>query len=249
MINDRNTRPRWSNVNRHPHSAGGTGNPYMATLWQWRMLRLSRACLASTSHLSYLSELSFQSIRQADIWMVFNILVGTVCKGGEGSMNMCVCVSVCVWERGGGWDGESENETVWERGVGPLWAFYVFVCVWCWGMGGCLMKSWVNADTAHAHTHTHTHTHTHKNSHTQTHTHTQPFGTVERACRYWSQPLFRLSTESESEGGISPIPLRCYSPSPCQNLPTQPTNLIISHPCFEIFVLISLFSSLQVHHI
>ena len=170
MINDRNTRPRWSNVNRHPHSAGGTGNPYMATLWQWRMLRLSRACLASTSHLSYLSELSFQSIRQADIWMVFNILVGTVCKGGEGSMNMCVCVSVCVWERGGGWDGESENETVWERGVGPLWAFYVFVCVWCWGMGGCLMKSWVNADTAHAHTHTHTHTH--KNSHTQTHTHT-----------------------------------------------------------------------------
>lgn len=38
MINDRNIRPRWSNVNHHPHSAKGAGNPYMATLWQWRML-------------------------------------------------------------------------------------------------------------------------------------------------------------------------------------------------------------------
>lgn len=76
MINDRNIWPRWSNVNHHPHSARGAGNPYMATLWQWRMLRPPHACLASTSHLSYLSELLFQSIQQADIWMVFNILVG-----------------------------------------------------------------------------------------------------------------------------------------------------------------------------
>lgn len=94
MINDRNTRPRWSNVNRHPHSAGGAGNPYMATLWQWRMLGPSRACLASTSHLSYLSELSFQSIRQADIWMVFNILVGMACSGRQEAW---ICVCVWVW--------------------------------------------------------------------------------------------------------------------------------------------------------
>ena len=160
MINDRNTRPRWSNVNRHPHSAGGAGNPYMATLWQWRMLRPSRACLASTSHLSYLSELSFQSIRQADIWMVFNILVGTVCKGG---LWICECVSVCVWERKG-WRVRW-GKWKWDCLREGRWPFVGVLCVCVHVVlrygGGCLMKSWVNADTAHAHTHTHTHTHTH----------------------------------------------------------------------------------------
>lgn len=111
MINDRNKRPPWLNVNPNPHSAGGSENPDMATLWQWTILRLSRTCLASTSHLSFLSELLFQSIRPPDIWMVFNILVGTVCNGRK-EAEICVrkCVSawrwflsvmwcVCVWKQ------------------------------------------------------------------------------------------------------------------------------------------------------
>lgn len=96
MINDRNIRPRWSNVNHHPHSAKGAGNPYMATLWQWRMLSPSGACFASTSHPSYLSELSFQSIRQADIWMVFNILVGMAWNGRKAAWGVGMCVCMCV---------------------------------------------------------------------------------------------------------------------------------------------------------
>lgn len=191
MINNRNIRPRWSNVNHHPHSAKGARNPYMATLWQWRMLSPSGAGFASTSHLSYLSELSFQSIRQADIWMVFNILVGTTWKWRKDAWG------VCVFERerwGERWEGESKNEWLFERDVG----LYMFVCtVKVWGGGGGLMKSWVDADT---------------------HTHTQSSGTIENPWRYWSQPLFRLSTESESKGEISPKPSGWNSPSPCKNL-------------------------------
>lgn len=164
-INDRNMRPRWSNVNpRHPPRAkGAPGALTWQLLWQWRMRGEggrggSHACLASTSHLFYLSELSFQSIRPADIWMVFNILVGLVWNGGgrDGKVCACMCTFLCVraCDSEVGDKGGSRKEWVFERGRPPRSGHFMCLCdsrvrVWC----GCLMKSWVDADTAHTHTH------------------------------------------------------------------------------------------------
>ncbi len=155
MINDRNMRPRWSNVNHHPHSARGAGNPYMATLWQWRMLGPSGACLASTNHLSYLSELSFQSIRRADIWMVFNILVGMALNGRK-EVWICVCVCVCAREsviEVVGEKGKVKMSNCWRGVLANVGVLCVCVCgVEVWGDVWWSTEWMLTQHTQHTHT-------------------------------------------------------------------------------------------------
>lgn len=147
-------------------------------------------------------------------------------------------------DRAAGDKGGSENEWLFERD-GGLCGHFICLCVELRHGGGV----WWSPElmlTQHAHTHMRVHTHTH----TETQTHKQATGTVEKAWRYWSEPLFRLSTESESNGEISPItpqgePVHHYARTPL--LTTTTTNIFNNQPALLWKIFFILESAL--HHI
>lgn len=197
MIDDRNKRPRWSErkpwsafcqgIQKPLHGNFVTVNDVLAIM---HLLSINKPCLLPFRVIIPINTpgLTFE-------WYLTSFL-GWVCSGTNLYMQVRLCVhGVRVVER----EGEKVKMSV-LVGRWPMW-LSVNACLRvrkrC---GECLMRSWVDADTAHI----------------QTHTYHQPFGGGPAGIDHRH---FSDSAQNQRErGAIGPIFRLVNSPSPRLNL-------------------------------